>query len=376
MDKYFKAIDRDKWVRNPQWPAFNGVVNTIQMVYAVFEDEVNHFDLIITGTHTIDWGDGTIETVPTFSHTYDYATLTAPVLVYSDGRNYKPIKVLVTLDIDETFTQLNISNTGNPNCLDCVVNVDTAVFPRTEYRLSVGQFNIFQERFKTNNVYGNVTISGRFADMSSLRVFDVPSNFFNNASSFLSAFRYSGDRLELGDITHSGSDVTFMSNMFYVADVRKVGNITSNFVDGIQNFRFSGIREIGNYTHPERDSMSSEFNSSKLEKIGIIDAPKLTIASNMFERCYVKDVVFTDCSLITNTSNMFRFTQSVKKLIMPGLTVGLSINGNSMMAYALDEFMTSVGTADGSQTLDLRNNPGSSTCDPTIATAKGFTVLT
>ena len=164
--------------------------------------------------------------------------------------------------------------------------------------------------------------------------------------------------------------------MFFAADVRKVGNITTNFRDGSSNFRFSGIREIGNYTHPERTSMIFEFNQSFLEKIGIIDAPKLTDTSTMFRSCFVKDVVFTDCSLITDTTNMFRDTETLKTLIMPGLTVGVSVNRNSMMADALDAFMTSVGTAAGSQTLDLRNNPGSADCDPTIATAKGWTVLT
>lgn len=364
------------WVRNPQWPVFTEALNTIEMVYAVFEDERNQFDLIVSGTHTINWGDGTIETVSTYSHTYDYATIIAPILIYKDGRNYKPVRVLVTLDTSELFSLLFISITGDPNCLDCVVNVDIVTYTNTDYRLSIGAYNTFQERFKTNNNYTNSTLNGRFERMSSLRVFDVPSTFFNNASSFLSALSYSGDNLELGDITHTGADTASMGTMFIGSDIVKVGDITSNFIDGNQNFRFSSIREIGDYTHPNRTLMNFEFNSSQLEKIGVINAPSLTTLTQMFESCFVRDVVFTDCSNVTITTNIFRFTQTLKTLIMPNLTRGVSVNGNSMTDDALDDFMASIGTAAGAQTLDLRNNPGSATCMPSIGTGKGFTVLT
>jgi len=72
---------------------------------------------------------------------------------------------------------------------------------------------------------------------------------------------------------------------------------------------------------------------------------------------------------------MFRDCFSIQKIIMPGLTRGVSVQNNLLTEAAINAFFTSLGTAAGSQTIDVRNNPGAATCTPSIATGKGFTVL-
>jgi hypothetical protein len=47
-----------------------------------------------------------------------------------------------------------------------------------------------------------------------------------------------------------------------------------------------------------------------------------------------------------------------------------------MSASAIDALFTSLGTAVGSQTISVKRNPGSATCTTSIATSKGYTVLT
>ena len=53
---------------------------------------------------------------------------------------------------------------------------------------------------------------------------------------------------------------------------------------------------------------------------------------------------------------------------------GSEFQYNSLSASALNSFFTTLGNASGF--LDVSNNPGSATCNPTLATAKGYTVLT
>jgi len=59
-----------------------------------------------------------------------------------------------------------------------------------------------------------------------------------------------------------------------------------------------------------------------------------------------------------------------------GTAVAFDASGNNMSDTAIDAFFTDLPTASYTATLDFQNNPGSATCDPTIATAKGYTVIT
>jgi Leucine-rich repeat (LRR) protein len=53
---------------------------------------------------------------------------------------------------------------------------------------------------------------------------------------------------------------------------------------------------------------------------------------------------------------------------------GSDFQFNNLSATALNSFFSTLGDAAG--VLNVSNNPGSATCDPTIATAKGYTVIT
>jgi hypothetical protein len=55
----------------------------------------------------------------------------------------------------------------------------------------------------------------------------------------------------------------------------------------------------------------------------------------------------------------------------------LYIPGNALDAQALNEIFTRVGTvSDGKSYINVQGNPGARTCDPTIATSKGWLVYT
>jgi hypothetical protein len=66
---------------------------------------------------------------------------------------------------------------------------------------------------------------------------------------------------------------------------------------------------------------------------------------------------------------------SMETLILTGMTRGFTIDDCNMSATAINALFTSLGTASGSQTINVRRNPGSATCTTSIATSKGYTVV-
>ena len=59
-----------------------------------------------------------------------------------------------------------------------------------------------------------------------------------------------------------------------------------------------------------------------------------------------------------------------------GTTFSLILIDNNLSAQSINKIFTDLPSTTKTATIDVRNNPGSATCDPSIATAKGYTVIT
>ena len=59
-----------------------------------------------------------------------------------------------------------------------------------------------------------------------------------------------------------------------------------------------------------------------------------------------------------------------------GTTIAWNLNNKGLSAILINNVFTQLPITTNVATLDVRNNPGAATCDPTIATAKGYTVIT
>jgi hypothetical protein len=119
-------------------------------------------------------------------------------------------------------------------------------------------------------------------------------------------------------------------------------------------------------------------NCQSLTEIPPLSIPNVTTIQTLIQNVAapITKIELYDCGNITNTTNFFNNTsRGLKRAIFQGLRIGIVLSDNHLSASALNDLMTSLGTADGSQTLDIRTNPGSATCDITIAQAKGWTVL-
>jgi hypothetical protein len=73
---------------------------------------------------------------------------------------------------------------------------------------------------------------------------------------------------------------------------------------------------------------------------------------------------------------IIRNAQFLKSVRDQGTVSGISLQNNTYSATVLNNFFTDIPSTLLVCTIDVRNNPGAATCNPTIATAKGYTVIT
>ena len=115
------------------------------------------------------------------------------------------------------------------------------------------------------------------------------------------------------------------------------------------------------------------FYCSSLQSV-TLDTGAVVDASQMFSGCSSLQSVTLDTGAVTSASQMFYNCYSLQSVVLTGLTRGVSVANASLSSTALDALYTSLGTAAGSQTITVSGNYGTTGDDPSIATAKGWTI--
>ena len=375
------------WVRNPDWPSIpniDTISNKLYLVFGVYENDLNSIGLIIYGPNkTINWGDGIQESVfhnTNTYHYYDYDSISIPVKVDVDGRNYKP--VLLELDLELVYlVNLNLKppNVSSPsakiNILDIVANGTSL----TDFYFSGAMRPVKLERVICTGLTGQLQYNQNALYLSNLRIFDLGNSQFGTV---YSPFMKSRGRFDIrdrnGDVINVDQDGSVFFGMFLETSQKQIGNITSTGTTCSRVFFQSDIQAVGDITIINAIQIDYIFYkcTGLSGTVRINTSPALTNIRNAFYECSsVYEVVITDCSNVTNTASVFYNNHSMVNLILNGLTVGIDVSNASMNQSGLDSFFNSLGNANGSQTITISGNPGAATCDTTIATNKGFTVV-
>jgi hypothetical protein len=159
----------------------------------------------------------------------------------------------------------------------------------------------------------------------------------------------------------------------------------------LNTFALEEIKPLG-VTINASTITSNEKVRQVFRSSGIYHLPNITFSTNTFsgannqsfaDMSRAKEVPAYDLSALTvplNNNSLFSqtgilFGGELQRIRATGIACTFTIRDNHMSADALDELMTNCATVTG-KTMDLRNNPGASTCDTTIATNKGWTVTT
>ena len=378
----------NQWQRPTEWLALPTVTSTDNIFYGlllVFENELNQLTFRAgTGLATIDYGDGSA--VVTSNNTvqsyfYDYATISSAVNVWEDGRNYK--QVIVTVTPTSTSTQQLFFNQGSTiNAFGDNHFVDiVCAFNNNNIRLNLsrivpaanlthlGRKMTLLKIFKCLNTGTNTLFFDNNGFQSlNLEIFEVPSNsFIIGRAATLACFQQSTIRTEMLDL--AGSTSAFLSATFTkdVRDILEAG--TSTF----SNAKMKACRNILNIVSTEA------FWGTDIQITGNVTITSYSFR-RMFQNCTTRKLhIISMPSTPTNMAiNAGAFTGMVnlEDFLLTGCQIGFDITGSNMSATALDNLFTSLGNATGSQTITVTGNPGAATCNTSIATTKGFTVIT
>jgi surface protein len=143
-------------------------------------------------------------------------------------------------------------------------------------------------------------------------------------------------------------------------------------------FMSTGLKTIPQInTSNSQSNLHYLFNSSKIEIIPDLDFSLTTNVTYIFNYCNeLRKIGILDMSNVTSASYMLRGNFELSESNIFGLTKSHSYSTNKLSRLALINIFNNLGNAT-SQTIDVRNNPGTSDLTPediAIAISKGWTV--
>lgn len=376
------------WTRPTDWlamPTVSPTEHKVVILKAVMNKESDFACVILNvafGNWRVDWGDGNVTTNKTSgqqaTHIYDFNNPTLDGTLTSKG--YKQAIITITSDGGDItgvtlstrypgITGLQIYETGY---LDILISM-----PST-----------------TGNVNFGGTGSVVMGMVERMRV------IASNVTSFANWFSYMYSLQSASAV--SSSTVTNFSNMFFqcqsLTEVPDVDLSAATTVSGM--FRDSGIMTFPSKSMPNCTTCESMFYGCySLREIGDLTVSSAGCVMSSFLRdCYnlvrapnvtgkmtgsagtmfitARSLTFIpayDMSGVTTTTSWLNNCTSLASSLITGLAVTHSYASCGLGPVALDTIYTNLPTVSG-RTITVTNNWGTATDDPTIATAKGWTV--
>lgn len=119
-----------------------------------------------------------------------------------------------------------------------------------------------------------------------------------------------------------------------------------------------------------------------LTYVPLLNTSAATKVGGMLNNTNVNIIPAFDLSSISSNTNnalintsISNLPHAVKSIKVTGMKYGLNLGYGMMSAGEIDSLFTNLDTAVGTVTLNITGNHGAATCDRTIATAKGYTVV-
>lgn len=252
----------------------------------------------------------------------------------------------------------NLQEVGNlsiPNCTSAYRLFNACRALEKIGTITASSATNWQQAFSTCNKLesiDNITFpnTGTFNfDGIYLSCFSLRTAFIPSGGSYSDASNAFANTFSLEEIKPAGVTMDFSS-------------ITNNGTGLFRLFRHSGLYRLPNITFSTNTFTGNTVHlfcgMTRLQEIPAYDFSALSVPLNNNE-------IFFE-------ANVQRPSQ-LQRIQITGIASTFTVRYASLSAAALDELMTNCATVTG-KTMDLRNNPGASTCDTTIATNKGWTV--
>ena len=175
--------------------------------------------------------------------------------------------------------------------------------------------------------------------------------------------------------------VTTMSNMFnacYILQTVPLFNTAAVTIMSSMFINCYNLQTVPLFNTAKVTTMSNMFNSCySLQTVPLFNTAAVTNMSSMFNTC---DILQTVPALVTTAvtsssgfSSMFSTCTNLSRIKAKNFRFTFSVASCKLSASALNEIYTNLPTVTA-QTITVTGNWGTATDDPTIATAKGWTV--
>ena len=358
MSNYIKVLPPGNvWQRPTDWlpiPTVGANEEVFYGLHAVWDTTVNPVVLLCTGNYTVDWGDGTITNHASNTKAeknYVYSAVTSVVCT----RGYKMAMIKVTPQAGQTITNLSLRQTHT----------------NYNYVLESGFLEIVSN-------FSNIGFSGFVS--SSILANRIEHITLKSANSSIN-IDYSFYNLK----SLSKLVIKSLTNLNYSAFINSLPSLKELDIDKtqIQTLTICHINNVPNIdlsylTMPNITNGGSLYFNNGLPIKGFINIPNptLTNISFMFRDCVVVTLPSYNLINVTSADNLFFNTsRCVKRSLLYNIKVTHSYANQLLDTTALNEIFTNLGTANAGASITITGNPGAATCNQSIATAKGWTVI-
>jgi surface protein len=220
-------------------------------------------------------------------------------------------------------------------------------------------------------------MSSMFSSCSSLQ--SIPALNTQNVTSMSNMFSNCGSLQAIPAL--NTQNVTSMSSMFSgCRDIRAIPALNTQNVTSMNSMFIScvNIQAIPALNTQSATNMSNMFDGCiSLQSIPALNTQNVTNMNSMFLNCNsLQAVPALNTTAVTSSANfsiMFANCNSLSRIQAKDFRFTFSVSGCKLSAAALDEIYTNLPTVTG-QTITVTNNWGTATDNPSIATAKGWTV--
>jgi len=229
------------------------------------------------------------------------------------------------------------------------------------------------------NMSAATNLTSAFFDCKSLK--ELPAITITNPSA-ASMFSGCNSLKKIGTLTaNSLTSGTSIFNQCFSLDLSNVNMSFNSLISGSSMFSQVGSSKI-TFTSAVNmtgsvNSMFAGSNAIRLRDlvinanfVGVTDCGSMFSGQQLLDEINI--TTFTTNGT-ASTTNMFSNCFNLKKLILGGFNQTFTIAGCSLGATELDALYTSLGTVTG-KTITVTGNPGTTGDNPSIATAKGWTV--
>lgn len=371
---------------------------SVKILKAVSDQTENYTRLRMitsTGTYQVDWGDGVVETFnsnTTVSHNYDFNNPALDGTLTTRGYKQAIISITPTSGVF-TFAQLGIREVSpsglqqyNSGFLDMNINLPNL---GAGSNLIIGGNAVRHVSLERVNItsWGNInSLADLFFTCSRLQSLNETEWNMANITNVSNIFRSCAAISKLDCSNWKISGITNWANAFLACNgltsfKAPSGKINSTNLTGLFNSCYALEElDLSGWDVSSVTNMNGIFASCfSLRDLNITgwDTSAVTNATNMFASCYaLEKIPAINLSAVNTITNATFCTSSSSLTRMQATGINVSVNMQQCLlgAAALNEIYTNLSNNGAGKTITVTGNYGTTSDDPSIATAKGWTV--